>query len=278
MRFPRSTLLAAGLAWPCVAGAQVVVGTVREEGSRAPIPDAEVVLSARIAGGAPARAVTDSAGAFRAGLSGTGSYTVRVTRIGYVTFVSEPFAVAGGETVALEIRLGRNAIPLDPLIVTARTTDSRLAGFHERRHARFFGRYLTREDIDSRPATRTTDLLQSVPGVTLQRVRARGRGDRSLIMMRGPAGNCEPAIYIDGLRVQQSADASIDDALNPDMIEGVEVYTSSAGAPSQFVQPGACGLVLFWTRQGDATSGPRLNLKRAVIGAAFVAAILLLFR
>ena len=277
MRFARSTILAAGLALPCTAGGQVVVGTVREVGSRTPIADAEVVLSATVAGRPLSRSLTDSAGAFRAGLSGTGSYTVRVEHVGYVTFVSQPFTVAGGETVALEIRLGRNAIPLDPLIVTARTTDSRLAGFHERRHTRFFGRYLTREDIDSRPATRTTDLLRSVPGVTLQRVRARNRGERSLLMVRGPAGNCEPAIYIDGVRTQQSADASIDDVLVPDMIEGVEVYTSSAGAPVQYVQPGTCGLVLFWTRQGEAT-GPRLNLKRVLIGAGFLAAILLLFR
>jgi hypothetical protein len=36
-------------------------------------------------------------------------------------------------------------------------------------------------------------------------------------------------------------------------------------------------VVLFWSRRGEVV-GPRLNWKRALIGAAFVAAILILIR
>jgi hypothetical protein len=271
-------LVVAVLATPALARAQVILGMVMEEGSRTPVPGAEVVLVA--ADGRQLRTVlADSAGVFRIAPSVPGAYTLRVRSIGFAEYVSDSIEVDRGETVEVEIRLGRAIIPLEPLIVTARSRDTgRMSGFNDRMRTQSFGRFFTRSQIERRGGSRTSDLLRSVPGVSVVPVRIRGRSgpERSLLAMRRGTGTCEPAIFIDGVRVRQFPESTIDDLLTPESLEGVEVYTSSAGAPTQFTEPGTCGTVLFWTRQGEP--GAKFSWKRMLVAAATVAGVILLIR
>lgn len=271
-------LLLAGLQLGAGAGvsrAQAVRGIVIEVGTRGPVSAAEVVVldaSSREQG----RALTDSVGGFRIRVPGEGRYAVRVTHAAYMTYLSDGFGVGAAETVSVEVRLGQAVVPLDPLVVTARSS-TRLAEFHERRTTNAFGRFITREDIERRASPRTTDLLRGMPGVSITPVRVRGRTS-NLISMRGTMGGCEPAIYVDGLPVRQNVQSTMDEILPPDVIAGVEVYTSSAGAPARFTNPTGCGTILFWTRTGDEAEGRRLTWTRAAVGVAALGLILLLVR
>ena len=79
------------------------------------------------------------------------------------------------------------------------------------------------------------------------------------------------------MRVQQTTESGIDDLLRPDMLEGVEVYTGSAGLPSQFSAPDACGAVLFWSRSHGGETAPwktRLLAAAAGLGLVFGSALL----
>jgi hypothetical protein len=255
------------------AAAQVVRGLVVEADTRTPVAGAEVELrTARQRD--TARGTTDSLGVFRIVPPRAGAYAVHVHHAAYVTFDGDSVHIGTGETVSIEVRLGRSVIPLDPLLVTARNA-GHMAGFDERRRAGGFGRYLTREQIEGRGADRTTELLRGMPGVTLDRIR--GRPSKSLIRMQSGLGGCLPAVWVDGVQVQQLPENSLDDLLVPGMVEAVEVYTSFSAAPAQFVS-GVCGVVIFWTRRGSAEDGEPWRWKRMLAGVGAALIVILLIR
>jgi hypothetical protein len=99
--------------------AQVVAGRVVEAGSGAPVGGAQLRLPA--ANGAErGSVVTDSSGWFQIGVAVAGRYSLAVEHIAFARFTSNALDVAARQTITVEIRLGRDAIPLEPLVVTAR--------------------------------------------------------------------------------------------------------------------------------------------------------------
>jgi TonB-dependent Receptor Plug Domain/Carboxypeptidase regulatory-like domain len=266
-------LVAAVLAGPAATGAQIVRGVVVEAETRTPVRDAVVELL-----GVDAHALasdrTDSAGVFMVTAPQGGAFIVRARHPAFVASAGDSVRVAAGEMIRVELRLGRTVIPLDPLIVTARSSGP-LAGFEERRRASSFGRFLTRAQIDARGAGRTTDLLRGMPGVTLAPVR--GRSTRVLVRMHSGLGVCSPSVWIDGVQVSQLPESTLDDMLSPGAIEAVEVYNSVSSVPPQFVS-GVCGAMMFWTRRGDETEGEPWRWKRVLAGAGAALVLFLLIR
>jgi hypothetical protein len=60
------------------------------------------------------------------------------------------------------------------------------------------------------------------------------------------------------------------------MIEGVEVYTRSGGAPAEFADPAKCGVVAFWSRPPE--QGARWSWLKLVGGVGAFAAMVMLTR
>jgi hypothetical protein len=270
----RWLVLGAGLLIPFTAQSQTIAGVVVEDGSRTPIAGAIVELRSPDARGA-VTAQTDSLGEFQILARRAGIYTLHVTHPGYAGVDSDTLSVNAGETVTIELRMGVAAIPLEPLEVLGRA-DSRLAGFHQRSRRPGFGRFLTRADIEARPVSRATELLRGMPGVNIVPVRTGRSAPRTqLITMRGGAGECLPTIYVDGIVTHQHAESGVDDFVTPDMLEGVEVYTSAVGAPSPIVPLGSCGVVAFWTRSDGRG---KWSWKKLVGGAGAFALLVLIFR
>jgi len=276
---------------PGRGGAQLLSGRAVEEGTLAPVRNVEIaVLDSDST--AVLRLVTDSAGSFSGVLPRSGAYQLSVEHISFLAYRSPAFEVARGESVQLEVRLGRSVVPLDPLIVTGRaTTIGRLAGFRERQRTRPFGTIITREQIERRPGAAVTDLLRVAPGVSIVSV-PRGANPNAMaqmIAMRGTrtgevegfgdANWCLPGIFVDGVRIQQTAEVPVDDFFRADHLEGVEVYSSAARIPIEYQQGStvACGAVLFWTRQGEPGGG-RSGWWRWALGLGAFGGILLLMR
>ena len=277
MRAPWIVVIGFCFVWPAdVAEAQRLQGRVVDGENRAGIMGAtlEVVDEA---GEVLGQAETDSSGVFAVDLAAAGSYRLRVEHIAYRTLETEPIEVGRAEAVRVEVRMGRTVIPLEPLVIEARRDMGRLAGFRERVEADPFGKFVTREDIEARPGSTPTDLMQGIPGVTLRPV---GRVNNpfalvtNLIAMRGTVGFCEPSLYLDGTRIHQASDAPIDDMLSSGMLEGIEVYTTVGSAPAEYQPTNNCGVVLFWTREAEGTG--RRGIWRIVAGVGAFAAILLL--
>lgn len=257
-------LLGLGLALvPGLVRAQSIAGAVVEDASRTPVSGANVFLR-RVGGGDEGNLVTDSVGAFHFALADPGRFVMRVTHPSYTTVESDTVAVGEDEAVTVELRVARNAIPLAPLVVTARV-DTRLKGFHDRSESRLgFGHYITRANIDRRPGTRVTDLLRSMPGVRIVPVaQCRGCSAVDVIYMRGGADMCAPTVLLDGLTVKQDAVFSLDAFILPDMLEGIEVYVEPSGVPPALgMGTNACGVIALWTRRQE---GSKLTWKRIAI-------------
>jgi hypothetical protein len=273
----RSAVLLAGLV-PFLIGlpvdAQRLVGHVLDEGTDRPVESAAIVIINE-AGREERNTTTDDDGWFQFAMAAPGPYTIRVAHIAYTAYTSESINLGRGETVEIRVRLGTNVIPLEPLVVTTRSAaGGRIAEYHRRLETNAFGRFITREDIERRPAARVSDLLRTQPGVGIQTAR-RGPFGSNLITMRGGIGACLPNIYIDGVRVRQSAEFPVDDLLSPDMLEGVEIYSAGATAPVQYQESSQCGVVLFWTRPGEP--GRPFSWKRLLIGVGAVGLVLFFF-
>jgi hypothetical protein len=229
------------------AQAQTIRGIVVEDGTRAPIAGALVELVTPD-GRSAAAAQTDGGGVFLLRPANPGSFVVRLKHLAYAPLNSDTLRIGRGETVEIEVRLAQTAIPLEPLVVTARR-DARLEGFYERQRKRSFGHFMTRQEIERRAGTRTTDLLNMMPGVRIVQVTGPGgMGAVNMITLRGGgSGRCLPTIYVDGMEMKQFPESGVDDFLSPYILEGVEVYTMG-GAPTSIMPRGNCGVVAFWTR------------------------------
>lgn len=269
-------LLMAALLAPAPLSAQVIIGRAVDQAA-APVAGAELALLSAD-GQVLDRAVSDTAGVFRLATQRPGEYRIRATHVAYRQIESEPIRVGAAETVSVEVRLGTAAIPLEPIAVTARSADPRHAAFHERRLSRRQGTFITRAEIDRSPQARTTDLLRTVSGITILTTHEPGRSAMrsNFISIRGGGGMCEPAIYIDGVRVIQRVHSGMDEVLQPGMIEGVEIYTTAAAAPAGFGGHGnTCGVILFWTRIGRDPDARSVTWRQLLVGAGIIGAILL---
>lgn len=255
--------------------AQVLHGRVVEEGTGAPVATAEVYLfhpdRTEIA-----RIVTDSAGVFRVVLPGAGSYVLNVHRIGFFPWRSEPIALGRQESIKVEIRLGRAATALEPIVVVARAPvgAGRLAGFRERQRTSATGTFVTREDLERRPTADVTDVLRGISGLTIMPVRISGSQKIiHLIAGRGVVGPCLASVWLDGILADQSASFPVDELVRPEELEGIEVYRSEAAVPPQYMQRGRCGAVVLWTRDLEPEGGRSFSLRRLTAGLGLFGAV-----
>jgi hypothetical protein len=254
--------------------AQTLGGRVIEAGTAVPI-QGSVVVAQDDRGGKPRQATSDSIGSFLLLLPAGGVYTLTVTKLGYLQHRGDTVRVGSSESVKVEVRLDRTTVPLRPVIVTERI--SWVPEGFEQRRAAGFGRFLTRQDIDQRRASNTSDLLRGIPGVVLMPPGRRSRGSASTVMMRGAGGLCQPAVWVDGVHLSSFGDAVVDQVLTPGALEAAEIYNSTSAAPAQY-RTGNCGVVLFWTRRNAANEGARIKWWKLGLGALTGVGLVLLIR
>lgn len=111
------------------------------------------------------------------------------------------------------------------------------------------GHLYTKADIEKAGARTWMDAARLTAGVTVVMFPVR-RGSTLMarqLSMRGAAGPCTPAIFVDGVR-QNITEYDWDDFLTVTAVASMEVY-SSGTVPVQFrPMAGSCGSVLIWTR------------------------------
>jgi hypothetical protein len=234
----------------------LVSGTVVDQLSGDDLQSARVTLH-RLGPGSPEGAVvwealSDPDGAFRGERVIMGTYELRVQALGFepVT-LSLTFAEDGVTTVRVE--MVPDAVALEPIIVTA-VRRSRLEdeGFYERR-LMGIGTTLTPEEVDSRAASRVSELFYGVPGVRVLSSRLGGPGD---IRLRG---GCRPQVVLDGTPLRFPI--AIDELLGSvNEVEALEVYHGTSG-PFQTLAD-SCGTVLAWTHQGTDGEGTPFSWRK----------------
>ena len=150
-----------------------------------------------------------------------------------------------GESLPLAITLGDAITTLATGYVRGEVVYSRkLVEFERRRRTQFTAKFLTPRDLQGRPLTRLSALLQGVQGIEIQR-----RGSFAMVVMKATSrvpglDYCAPSLYVDGV-LDPSDD--YDRWLAEDLL-GVEVYPREAMRPAEFTNRHRCGSIAIWLR------------------------------
>jgi hypothetical protein len=252
------------LAGAAPAAAQVVQGYVIEDGSALGVRNAAVSLLGLVSDSLLARMVAPNA-EFYFGTGQAGWYRLRVEALGYVPLETQPFHIAPGAVVTLELRLRADAIALDPVVVVAERREPLfMPGVRERQRLGF-GRVLLRHELAELAGYDLESALQTMVGVRVQRFGSDPTAPpvvhtRASVM--GGTGSCYADLYVDGMRWFSSdrAQGGLDpmDAVNLHqffgislhLIEAIEIYRGAAQVPAEFSGTTAeCGVVAVWMRR-----------------------------
>lgn len=233
----RWALLALAVALPSgLAGqsrASSIKGTIVISESRRPIEGARVRLI-----GTEHAATTDRFGAFLFPDLDAGQYVIQASAIGYTT-LSSPLLLKERETLEVQFEANAEVFRLPELEVAERANHGPADWI--RRKGEGLGRYITRDDIESRRAATVPDALRMVPGL---RIECRGGNVCVARMSRAPRG-CGPGYFMDGI----PADPAVLWLTPVQEIEGIEVYAGPSQTPPEL--EGArtrCGAIALWTR------------------------------
>jgi len=182
---------------------------------------------------------TNERGAFAMdGLPG-GTHTLEIRVIGYAP-VTRVVHLAASRPATVDVQLAKAAVILATETIRGKLVYSRQLAEFEGRRRSGLGRYLTAADIERRPNTRLSALLQGMLGVYLQH----SAGTSQVTMRGGLSGSCTPTLYVDG-----NQDLTNDfDYLFSDEIVGIEVYSRESQRPGRFNNSNRCGAVVVWTR------------------------------
>lgn len=181
-----------------------------------------------------------------------GTYTVEARTLGFVprrTVVHlSPVAPA-----TASFTFSEKAVVLPAVTTRATLVYSRKLMEFERRRRSGRGTFLTSADIEARPNTRLSTLLQDVDGVEVRP----GKGGLWQVYMKYLGGGgttlCIPTLYVDGLE-ELSGDFNI---FLSDRIAAVEIYPRAFNRPAEFTDENKCGAIVMWTRPHSARAPRR---------------------
>nr|NIM48818.1 TonB-dependent receptor plug domain-containing protein [Gemmatimonadales bacterium] len=216
-----------------------LTGTVRDTLRERPVVGAEVMVNDSVV------AETDAAGAYSATEIPVdwGMNTVLVRCVGYVPLLHVLWVEESSTRRSIHGVMQHQAVELPAVVVEA----DRIVLFYGRmrefwrRRKMGLGWFLTRDEIERRNPMFVTDLLRTIPGVSVRRT-----GFTTRVRFRRFGRACPPGIWIDGIR---QASSDLDWLVLPQEVEAIEVYRRSAETPMEFSGTSrTCGAIVIWTR------------------------------
>jgi hypothetical protein len=270
-----------------VDGNATLRGHVRDGSSSGPVIDAQVTLTwRRLQSSAGPAAVmerslstrTDSAGRYRfCGLPDGVQLTARAAA-GERRSAPVDMTLPGGEVSVRDLVVGQPTVVASaneppPAVVVVTSPGNRAMQEFERRRRRGNGTYLTRAQIERLHAARLTDLLRTMPGLSVETGDHGGlivemRRSKSLtVAPQAPAKRdssskapatagsvvgqaavkkCPANFLVDGLPIDGTETADIE--TRPEMIEAIEAYSGGMVPLEYSARNSECGVVMIWTR------------------------------
>jgi hypothetical protein len=171
-------------------------------------------------------------------------HIVRTRKVGYnPTFITISLSDSTSTRARIVMRqfAGQN---LGLVVVRATRYPTRMRAFLRRAERKSgWGTILTDAQITARHPQNASDLLNGIPGLTINRD---GRSSPT-IMGRG---GCLMAVFINGFPAPQWGGAALDDMVSSLDIAGVEVYPGMHGVPTDLTNgpTNPCGTIGIWTK------------------------------
>jgi len=214
---------------------QELLGIVVDE-KRAPVASVEMTFSRQ--GQTLALFRTSETGTFRFDSPRQGIVQIVARRLGYKPLTTTVDLDRRSQTDIVRIVLEALPSPVEAVVVKG--AGRRLDQFYEHRKENAFGRFIDRAEIEKSGVRLASDLFRTIPGASLRPSRRYG----NIIRLRG---GCQPIVWIDKVPIR---DIELDEVMTPEEIAGLEIYSSSAGVPPQFMDRGgrSCGAIVVWTR------------------------------
>ncbi|HEX7980785.1 MAG TPA: carboxypeptidase regulatory-like domain-containing protein [Gemmatimonadaceae bacterium] len=216
-------------------GTATLTGFVRGL-AETPIPSAEVYVL-----GTRSSAVTDAQGSYTLSGLPAGTHELEVRRIGY-SLEDAWVELRNDVTTRSDVRLQRS-VNLDSIRVVATRTRYKEFAEHQRRSPG--GRFLGPEQIQRMHASRTSDIIRSIPGFIVEdRISGRTR-----VYAAGMDRPCLVNIAIDGFSGWgNDPDAFSVDDVNPRYLGAIELYQGGViGGPPELDK--GCGTIVIWTKR-----------------------------
>ena len=169
-----------------------------------------------------------------------GSYVLQVHAVGYI-----PTAISvrldSGQAVVQDFQLTTIPPTLAGVVIKGNRGASvgrRFEDF-ERRKAGGRGQFLTRAQIEARPAMNLSDLVRDMRGIRTECI-----GFTCTVRAARAVRGCPPAYFVDGRRSTTFGPSTpIGD------IQGLEVYLGPSETPAEFLgNDSSCGVIAVWTK------------------------------
>jgi hypothetical protein len=218
-----------------IGGVATIRGRVTSQGR--PVPNALVR-----SGGDMRSAYTDSAGQYRLSGVAAGTQTVDVRALGYAPDASAVHLAPDAETEK-NVELTTVKRVMDTIKVVAQrvySLDSQ--GFERRRRAGWGGTFFDEDAVRRRAPYSVMQLLNDVPTLRVER-----SGFETAVRFRRMGRLCEPAFFLNGVRMPSELLADLDLFVRPHELGGMEVYRGQT--PAEFFAPGNCGAIVVWTKR-----------------------------
>ena len=237
------------LAVPCVrvdaqstGKSSLVIASVADAKSGAPLADAEVTLS-----DLNMSARTDWSGEARLPNVAPGQHKFEIKRTGYATM--EVDLMVQGDSTGPVFRLISSTVALEPVKVAGDPATSYLADF-EKRRAQGQGKYLTADELQQKQNRSLVAVLAQAFG-GLMSTPDPARPGHNILMSRRTRPrldrvdvHCGLDVYLDGSQFLDDLDA-----LHPSELAGVEYYPIES-APGEYRKlTDSCGVLLLWSKK-----------------------------
>ena len=196
--------------------------------------------------GTKAAGVVNDRGEFTLGGAPSGTQMLLVRKLGWEPR-EVPVDLSASHPQRVAVRLKKFVPVMDAVVVTARAEKAlEKVGFTSRQKSGM-GHYLTAADIERRNPTQLSDVLRTLPGLSVQQ-----QGIESVVVSTrggGLASQSCVTYFVDGMPFQ-AIGGDANDFVNPREVAGIEVYQPST-VPPQFMSGNGqgCTTIVIWTKQ-----------------------------
>jgi TonB-linked SusC/RagA family outer membrane protein len=219
-------------------------GTVTDSETGEIVPGANVLLTEISRG-----AATDAEGDYSITGIPAGTYTLRITYVGYQAY-SQQVTISANETLERNVQLQPSAVGLDEVVVTG-------YGSQQKREVTGSISSVSSEDFENVPVQNTEAILQGrAAGVQVTSTSGNPGGGFE-VNVRGVGSinaGTDPLYIVDGVQISsqnqsETTDQSPLNSINPSDIESIEVLKDAAASAIYGAQA-ANGVVLITTKRG----------------------------
>jgi len=224
-----------------------IVGVIKDEVTGDPLPGANVFIEGTAIGSA-----SDLKGRYQISRVPPGSFTLRITYIGYKE-KKIPFKITLGETKKIDVELLYDVVEGETVTITAQA-EGQVAAINQQLRSNTIKNIVSAERIMELPDANAAESVGRLPGISI--MRSGGEANRIVIRGLSPTYN---TITIGGEQIPATDldNRSVDlNMISPEILAGIEVTKSLTPDQDADAIGGTVNFVL-----ADAPSGFRYNFR-----------------